>query len=105
VSRSVGEAQVTFLGSSAGSDAAAILRACSPLVSGTWIHWDPDRRRVAIELWWYREPTPEELTSSAKLAAQAFLEVHGTTRETFDSLKVLRGRERPAKGKLPPLRP
>jgi len=95
-----------FQGSAAGADAMAILRACAPLVQGAWVHWSPDRRRVAIELWWHREPTPEELTSCATLAAAAFLMSHGTTREDYESLRCLRGRERPElPARLGPLRP
>ncbi|HEY3494768.1 MAG TPA: hypothetical protein VGK73_08790 [Polyangiaceae bacterium] len=83
------------------------VRGSHELLQSAWVHDDLTKRRAIIELWWYREPTPEERTETARAAAQAFLDWHGTPREWWESLRVRKGRERPPDGKrrLPALEP
>jgi len=78
------------------ADAIARILSTHPLSQGAWVQCSDDRRRAAIELWWYREPSDQERTESARAAVTTWLEAIGSTCEAWESIRALRGGAHPA---------
>jgi hypothetical protein len=78
-------------------------KAANPLICNAWAHVDESTKRVLIELRWWKPPTHEERTETARAAARGAQEWLGGDGWT---IRVRAARPVTANGKpLPPLKP